>query len=562
MKKIFIVIFSVYLLFTSFGHVFAEDLQNNKFGIHLATPDDGDLDRAEELVNSSGGRWGYVTLVIQENDRDLNKWQGVFDKLREQRMIPIIRIATKPDGSNWRRPDKSDAQSWVDFLNKLHWVVKNRYILIFNEPNHASEWGGKVDTEDYAHVSKEFATKLNGANQDYFIMLAGMDASAPSQMPDYEDEAIFLREVVQQIGTKDFNKLFDGLASHSYPNPGFVGSPYGQGRGTTRGYEWELSLLNSIGVKELPVFITETGWNGEALSRQQVASNFRIAYHDVWLPDGRVIAITPFILNYQTEPFLKFSWVKPQNVGVYPEFGVVRGMTKVAGVPEIKQSGKFIFDLPHELVAKSAYHFQIELENTGQAIWMADEDYSLKIEGIPETQSLVSPIGRIKPFESKIIDLYITTREVSKIQSHFLLYRGNKVALKSEPWNFEIVPLPKANLNISLLPKVITEGKDFELQIFDKQEQIVFKKSKIEIKNSKGVIDEVENIALGQPYRVVILKKYYLPRQINITFQKGTNEIVFEPMLPVDFSGDGAVSWDDIPSLFADFRKIELLLIW
>ena len=103
--------------------MFAEDLQNNKFGIHLATPDDGDLDRAEELVNSSGGRWGYVTLVIQENDRDLNKWQGVFDKLREQRMIPIIRIATKPDGSNWRRPDKSDAQSWVDFLNKLHWSL-------------------------------------------------------------------------------------------------------------------------------------------------------------------------------------------------------------------------------------------------------------------------------------------------------------------------------------------------------------------------------------------------------------------------------------------------------
>ena len=534
---------------------------NNKFGIHLATPDDGDLDRAEELINSSGGTWGYVTLVIQENDFDLNKWQGVFDKLREQRIIPIIRIATKPDGSNWRRPDKSDAQSWVDFLNKLRWVVKNRYIVLFNEPNHATEWGGKVDAQNYAEVAKEFANKLKGSNKDYFIMLAGMDASAPSQIPNYEDEEKFLTEVIEKIDPRQFNRQFDGLASHSYPNPGFVGSPYAQGRGTIRGYEWELSLLNSIGVKELPVFITETGWHGEAISRQQVAQNFRIAYYDVWLPDDRVFAVTPFILNYQTEPFLKFSWVRPQNVGVYPEFNVIKGMQKERGVPEIEESGRFTIDLPKELVAKSSYHFQIELENTGQAIWRADEDYSVKIKGLPESQYLVSPIERIKPFESKILDIYITTYGVSENASGFLLNRGKKIVLKSEPWNFEVVPLPKANLVVTLLPKVITSGEDFELQIFDKQEQMVFRKSKIEITNSKGIVEEVENIALGQRYRVVVIKKYYLPRQTYVTFQKGTNEIVFEPMLPIDFSGDGAAGWDDIPALFSDFRKAGLLLV-
>src|SRR3989338_4159495 len=205
MKKIFIVIFSVYLLFTSFGHVFAEDLQNNKFGIHLATPDDGDLDRAEQLLNSSGGRWGYVTLVIQENDRDLNKWQGVFDKLRERRLIPIIRLAASPDGENWRRPDVSEAQVWVDFLNKLHWVVENRYIILFNEPNHATEWGGTVDAENYAKVAEEFASKLKKENKDYFVMLAGLDASAPSQLPRYEDEEVFLKEVIDIIGENNFN---------------------------------------------------------------------------------------------------------------------------------------------------------------------------------------------------------------------------------------------------------------------------------------------------------------------------------------------------------------------
>src|SRR3989339_2053487 len=90
---------------------------NNKFGIHLAQPQDEDLDRASELVNSTGGEWGYITLVIQEDDRKLDKWQAIFDTLRQRRLIPIIRLATAPDGGNWKRPEIDDAGKWADFLN-------------------------------------------------------------------------------------------------------------------------------------------------------------------------------------------------------------------------------------------------------------------------------------------------------------------------------------------------------------------------------------------------------------------------------------------------------------
>jgi hypothetical protein len=202
---------------------FAQE-QNNKFGIHLAQPQDEDIDRAERLVNSNGGKWGYVTLVIQENDRDVNKWKGIFDKLRERRLIPIIRLATQAEGSNWRRPSKTDAKDWVDFLNKLNWVVKDRYIILFNEPNHSGEWGGSVDSQSFAEVNEEFAKQLKKANKDFFIMMGGLDASAPSALPNYQDESIFLNEVINAIGAEDFNRYFDGLSSHSYPNPGFVGS--------------------------------------------------------------------------------------------------------------------------------------------------------------------------------------------------------------------------------------------------------------------------------------------------------------------------------------------------
>jgi hypothetical protein len=556
MKYIILILFLLLLPI----QIYAQE-ENNKFGIHLAQPQDEDIDRAEKLVNSNGGTWGYITLVIQENDRDLNKWQGIFDKLRERRLIPIIRIATQGEGSNWRRPDSADTKGWVDFLNKLNWVVKERYIILFNEPNHASEWGGSVDPESFAMINEEFARQLKKASKDFFIMMGGLDASAPSARPNYEDEAIFLDEVIEEIGVEDFNRYFDGLSSHSYPNPGFVGSPYGSGKGTVRTYQWELQYLTAKGIKDLPVFITETGWNANALGRERIAEYFRTAYQDVWLPDPRIKAVTPFVLNYQTEPFLQFSWIKPQNAGEYPEFSVVQSMEKEEGRPDIRHSGRFIMDLPKEIVEDSTYHFQLTLQNSGQAIWSEDENYSLKLEGIDQAKYLISAIGQIKPFDSRTFDVYLTTRDqVGEIHTEFVLYRGDEAVLKSNPWTFTIVPLPALDFKVGLFPKVSTNSQHFEVQFFDEYEQLVFKISSLEVSKGKGRIEKVENIALGRKYRVVILKKNYLPRQTFVRFKKNNNEIKFESMLPLDFSGDGALNWQDFPSFFMTPQGIRNIL--
>ncbi len=267
-------------------------IPNNKFGIHFAQPHLPDLKKAAEMLNASGGDWGYVTLVIQEDDRSKQKWQEIFDLLREYHLIPIIRIATRPEGSKWRRPAKEDAQSWADFLDSLHWVVKNRYVILFNEPNHASEWGGTVDAYDFAETTKEFAEKLKAKNSDFFVMLGAVDASAPHNPPYYEDEYYFLEKVISNITIEQFNNLFSGLASHSYPNPAFSGTPWNTGRGTIQGYDWELELLGRLGVsKKLPVFITETGWMiGKGLNEQTVASYYKIAFEEIW-NDENIIAM-------------------------------------------------------------------------------------------------------------------------------------------------------------------------------------------------------------------------------------------------------------------------------
>ena len=52
------------------------EVPNNKFGIHILN--DSDLEDAANLVNSTGGDFGYVTLVIREDERNLERWQKVF----------------------------------------------------------------------------------------------------------------------------------------------------------------------------------------------------------------------------------------------------------------------------------------------------------------------------------------------------------------------------------------------------------------------------------------------------------------------------------------------------
>lgn len=561
MKRSFSLLLLICILF--FGNsssVWAETYPNNKFGIHLAQPSDEDIDRAKELVNSHGGTWGYVTLVIHEDDRSVDKWQPIFDKLRERSLIPIIRLATKPDGGNWERPDSGDADEWVEFLNKLNWVVKNRYIILFNEPNHGTEWGGEVDARSFAEVSEAFARKLKATDRNFFVMLGGVDLAAPSAKPSYEDAAVFLRESIDEIGLDDFNAYFDGLASHSYPNPGFIGSPLARGRTSIRGYDWELTFLKDMGVKELPVFITETGWNGDVLPRSQVAENFRYAYQNIWLPDDRVVAVTPFVLNYQGEPFLKFSWVQLNNIGVYPEYETIRSMEKERGRPEIDEKGGIEFELPREIVEKSTYHFRVELKNNGQAIWSDENGYTFILSDIPKTQYLVSSIGTIKPGETRLIDVYFSTESaVGVSQTRFVLNRDDQMVLESGVWNYEVVPLPSLSLDVSIFPKFKATGENFEIQVFDKYEQIVFKAKDITVADGVGYIPKVENIALGDTYRVVLLKTNYLPRQEHIVFKKGSNEIEFERMFPLDFDGDGALKFRDIPALF---KNIKLLGLW
>ncbi len=545
MKKILVILVALFFL----PNFVSASAPNNIYGIHLAQPQSQDIQAASDLVNSNGGKWGYVTLIIQENDRNREKWQGIFDQMRELHLIPIIRLATQPEGENWRRPEEKDAKDWVDFLDSLNWVVKNRYIIIFNEPNHGSEWGGEVDEKSYAKVTSVFAKALKEKNPDFFVMLSGFDASAPSWWPGLEDEEVFLKNFLNQ-SEKIFDYI-DGWSSHSYPNPGFAGSPWDYGRGTVRTYDWELGVLRQLGIsKELPVFITETGWKRG--SEDGIANNFQAAFQSVWEQDPRVKAVTPFVLDYQGQPFLEFSWKKYQSDSFYQQYYSVQSLLKTKGEPEQIEKGQINFDLPGELVAQSKYNFRISLDNQGQAIWDKDDDYELRItnDGLKSTETLVSDVKDIKPYEEKTVDFSLKTSQENESQEiKFILAKNNKNVLESKPWRFKVLPLPDLTIKVNFWPIGRGKGDNFEVQIFDVDDRLVFKKKGVKVKDGKGLIKNIQNVAIDELYRVVVLKSGYLPRQTYIVFKSRDNIAQFKSMLPFDLNNDGKFDLKDFLKL-------------
>lgn len=549
MGKIVLLFFCLFL-FAQPSYAFNSDLPNNKFGIHLAVPDREDLIKAAELVNSSGGKWGYVTLVIQENDRDKKKWQAVFDQLRTLKLIPIIRLATQPQGSNWEAPSVDDIGGWIDFLQSLNWVVKDRYVVLFNEPNHATEWGGQVDPEEYAKISFEFAKKLKEKDKDYFIMLAGFDASAPSSFPNFEDEGVFLNKIFIEKPELFSDNLISGWVSHAYPNPGFNGSSFDRGRGTVSTYDWELSYLKSLGIQnDFPVFITETGWPRNKFNNSfTVGENLLISYQNLWNIDSRVRAVTPFILNYQTEPFLNFSWKIQNSSEYYEQFEVYKNINKVVGDPEQEIIINLNHQLPTELSVDSSYTFTVNLQNNGQSIIDSKDGYKIDVSNGNKfiNKFSNSNLEEIFPKENKNVDIFVKTgSSLGQAKLNISLFRNDK-KISSKKWSLSLIPLPKLQYKIDLFPKLNNSASNIEIQIFDKNEKLVFKKSKLNARNGRGVLDNIKNIYIGGKYRIVVIVPYYLPRQKHIVFNNEDERINFKFLIPLDFNLDGKFDINDI----------------
>lgn len=281
---------------------------NNKLGLHLLFPEE--VPEAAKIVNNyDQGAWGYVVIPIQAADRDRFKWQKFFDRCLENKVIPIIRVATVTEGSNWLSPDYFDLIDFANFLGDLDWPVKNRYLIIYNEVNRADEYGGLVSPENYADILSHAIDIFKEKSDDFFILPSALDNAASDRR-----NSIYWKDYLWRMYRHQpdiFSKL-DGWNSHAYANPDFSARPDLSGSNKIDSYQYDLQLLKNFTTKKLPVFITEAGWSGKYLTDQQISFYYQYAFTKVW-SDSRLVTVSPFLLDAQDGPFKSFSFLNSDH---------------------------------------------------------------------------------------------------------------------------------------------------------------------------------------------------------------------------------------------------------
>lgn len=525
-------------------------VSNNKFGIHIISPTVDEASPAADLVNSSGGDWGYVTFLLESKDRDVNRIQQFFDYLRKRHLIPLVRLATQPqDGGFWKRPYEGEEVAWADFLDSLRWPVKNRYVIIYNEPNHALEWGKTVDPKDYAKTLNKTIDALKKKNEDFFVLNAGFDASTPHEPPNYYDQLEFMQEMEEEV-PGIFQKL-DGWVSHSYPNPGFAGSPEDSGRGTVRTFLWELEQLKKLGVtKTLPVFITETGWkhsdgqniNPRLPSPENVAQYYEKSFNGAW-NNGTIVAVTPFLLNYQDPPFDHFSFKKNAKTlsressekDFHLPYYILQSMPKVRGKPVQDFVAKIISgSLYSSLVKGERYTVNLTFKNTGQAIWNETEQVKLvPVEGgnLIENESLAIPFDqKVEPGGVYSFALKINAKESGLYKVKLELFHGtNKFSTEPVEFTTEIKSPVILQVKATLKWK-----EDFAGEYILSYIGVVTDRIKYLTLPKSGTSEEItiRSLLPDNTYDFTLEKPFYKSKTISQKVREGLNILDFGEMEP------------------------------
>ncbi len=312
LHPIFIVIFIASLFF---GQLFrpssAQAIENKVLGVHILSPTD--LDSAKLLLKEGAMKddWHFLTIPLTVNDlNQLELWQKFFQEAGKNKFIPLLRLATfHEEPGVWARPTRYQIVKMFQFMDKLDWPTEQRHVIIFNEVNHAQEWGGQVDPLSYTQVLEFAASWANTEQADYVVMPAAMDLAAPNS--DETMEAFTYLKKMLAHNPWIFDHI-DVWNSHSYPNPGFSSSPTRTAQDSIRGFEHELNFLKKRTGKDFKVIITETGWVDNHYTRPWLKSYYLYAMQHIW-SHPKVIGITPFILRGAPGQFSQFSFFDEQN---------------------------------------------------------------------------------------------------------------------------------------------------------------------------------------------------------------------------------------------------------
>ena len=281
--------------------------QTSKLGIHIMQPQE--LQAAVGLIkpnNLLDNSWHFVTIPLTLDELDKkDQWQEFFNQAKKHKVVPLVRLATRFKDGTWQVPTKKDVVDQIGFLSSLDWPTDKLYLVAYNEPNHAVEWGGRIDPAGYGRMLTFVADWAHTEEKDFVVLPAAVDQAAPNGSKTLE-AFNFLDQMVA-ASPEILNKI-DIWNAHAYPNPGFIASPYSSSKMSLRSFLYELDWLKAKTDRDFLVIITETGWRQTPFNRWRLDDYYTYALKHIW-SDSRVIAVTPFTLKGSPGPFSEFSFL-------------------------------------------------------------------------------------------------------------------------------------------------------------------------------------------------------------------------------------------------------------
>ncbi len=268
---------------------------NPKMGIHTRLTDEVEpwkVKRTLEMVREMGAGWivEYFPWAYHEPSPGSFDWSHadlVVDHARRQGLTVVARLGFVPE---WARPDPEEQPTTTTYLDEAHYDEFAEYvrafvehfrgrvdhIVIWNEPNISLEWGYRpADPEGYTKLLRAVYPRAKEANPGV-VVLGG--ALAPTLAPAGDPEGMNDLDYLRRMLVAGAGEVMDGLAVHAYGWRMPPDAPADPATVNLRRTELLHQLLVEAGYDDMPIYITEGGWNDHPRWTKAVQPSQRAAF--------------------------------------------------------------------------------------------------------------------------------------------------------------------------------------------------------------------------------------------------------------------------------------------
>jgi hypothetical protein len=264
---------------------------NPKLGVHTRLTDEVEawkIKRTFEMVRGMGAPWvvEYFPWAYVESSPARFGWNHtdlVVQHAVRQGLTVVARLGYVPE---WARPKDSsplylDESHFADFgayaaAFAARYAGQVRYMVIWNEPNLALEWGySGVDPAKYVALLKVVYPMVKAANPEMQVLAGALAPTlAPPGSADGMNDLAYL-QAMYELGAAPY---FDMLAIHAYGWYSDPDDPASPEVVNFRRTELLRGIMVANGDAAKRAIITEGGWNDHPRWTRAVRPGQRIEY--------------------------------------------------------------------------------------------------------------------------------------------------------------------------------------------------------------------------------------------------------------------------------------------